>query len=318
MLRLVVSALLLLSTPYAFAEPGYPARNVTIIVPLAAGSGTDIMARELADGLSRKLGRSFIVENRPGANGIPATEHVARVPADGYTLMMGGNTTHSANPHLSKTLKYDPVRDFTPISRLATAGAVLIVSAKSEIRSMSDLVREAKAAPDRLTYGAPNSGAQIAGERIKQMSGVQITRVPYRSTPQAMTDVIGGNISFTFVDVAAALTNVKGGQARALAITSAKRTPLLPDVPTLDETGFPGFDITYWTGLFAPAGTPADVVATLDRTVMEIMTETRMRERLAAIGLDPAHLPQAQMSEYVRAQLAKWGELIRQAGIEPY
>ncbi len=317
MLRLALIAALFLAAPYVAAEPGYPTRSVTIVVPLAAGSGTDIMARELAEGLTRKLGRPFVVDNKPGANGIPASELVARAAGDGYTLMMGGNTTHSANPHLSKTLKYDPIRDFTPIARLVTAGAVLVVSPKSDIKSVADLVRAAKAAPDRLTYGAPNAGSQIAGERIKQIAGIEIARVPYRGTPQAMTDVIAGSITFTFVDVAAALANVTSGQARALAVTSARRTPLLPDVPTVQEAGFADFDVTYWNGLFGPAGMPADVVATLDRAVTEIMTETRMRDRLATIGLDPAHLPQGQMEELVKSELTRWGDLIRRAGIEP-
>jgi tripartite-type tricarboxylate transporter receptor subunit TctC len=317
MLRFALIAALSLASPYVAAEPGYPTRSVTIVVPRAAGRGTDIMARELAEGLARKLGRPFVVDNKPGANGIPASELVARAAGDGYTLMMGGNTTHSANPHLSKTLKYDPIRDFTPIARLVTAGAVLVVSPKSDIKSVADLVRAAKAAPDRLTYGAPNAGSQIAGERIKQIAGIEIARVPYRGTPQAMTDVIAGSITFTFVDVAAALANVTSGQVRALAVTSARRTPLLPDVPTVHEAGFPDFDVTYWNGLFGPAGLPADVVATLDRAVTEIMTETRMRDRLATIGLDPAHLPHGQMKELVKSELARWGDLIRRAGIEP-
>ena len=301
----------------ALAQDPYPSRNVTIIVPLAAGSGTDIMARVLAASLSARLGKSFTVENRPGANAITGAEYAARQPNDGYTLMFGGNGTHSANPHLSKTIKYDPIKDFTPISRLATAGAVLLVLPDSPYKSMADLIRDAKANPGKFTYGAPNAGSQIASETIKKTMGLDITRVPYRATPQAMTDVIAGTITMAFVDVAGALSNVTGGKARALVITSAKRSALLPDVPTMQEAGFKDFDLTYWTGLFGPANLPKDVVATLDRATAEIMNETAMKDTLRALGLEPSHLPASQMPAYVQAELDRWGVFVREAGIEP-
>ncbi len=301
----------------ALAQDAYPSRNVTIIVPLAAGSGTDIMARVLATGLTAKFGKSFIVENRPGANAITGAEYAARQPNDGYTLMFGGNGTHSANPHLSKNIKYDPIKDFTPIARLATAGAVLLVLPDSPYKSMADIVRGAKANPGKLSYGAPNVGSLIASETIKKVMGLDITRVPYRATPQAMTDVIAGVITMAFVDVAGALSNVTGGKARALVITSAKRSALLPDVPTMQEAGFKDFDLTYWTGLFGPANLPKDVVATLDRAASEIMGEKSMQDAVRALGLDPAHLPAAAMPAYVQAELDRWGVFVREAGIEP-
>ena len=303
--------------PVALAQDAYPSRNVTIIVPLAAGSGTDIMARVLATGLTAKFGKSFTVENRPGANAITGAEYAARQPNDGYTLMFGGNGTHSANPHLSKNIKYDPIKDFTPISRLATAGAVLLVLPDSPYKSMADLVRDAKANPGKLSYGAPNVGSLIASETIKKVMGLDITRVPYRATPQAMTDVIAGVITMAFVDVAGALSNVTGGKARALVITSAKRSALLPDVPTMQEAGFKDFDLTYWTGLFGPANLPKDVVATLDRAASEIMGEKAMQDAVRALGLEPAHLPAAAMPAYVQAELDRWGVFVREAGIEP-
>ena len=314
---LIAVAGLALSVSAALAQDAYPSRNVTIIVPLAAGSGTDIMARVLATSLSAKFGKSFTVENRPGAAGITGAEYSARQPNDGYTLMFGGNGTHSAGPHLSKNIKYDPIKDFTPISRLATAGAVLLVLPDSPYKSMADLVRDAKANPGKLTYGAPNSGSQIASETIKKVMGVDITRVPYRATPQAMTDVIAGTITMAFVDTAGALANVTSGKAGALVITSAKRSALLPDIPTMQEAGFKDFDLTYWTGLFGPANLPKDVVATLDRAASEIMGEKAMQDAVRALGLDPAHLPAAAMPAYVQAELDRWGGFVREAGIEP-
>ena len=314
---LIAVASLALSVSVALAQDAYPSRNVTIIVPLAAGSGTDIMARVLATGLTAKFGKSFIVENRPGANAITGAEYAARQPNDGYTLMFGGNGTHSANPHLSKNIKYDPIKDFTPIARLATAGAVLLVLPDSPYKSMADLVRGAKSNPGKLSYGAPNVGSLIGSETIKKVMGLDITRVPYRATPQAMTDVIAGVITMAFVDVAGALSNVTGGKARALVITSAKRSALLPDVPTMQEAGFKDFDLTYWTGLFGPADLPKDVVATLDRAASEIMGEKTMQDAVRALGLDPAHLPAAAMPAYVQAELDRWGVFVREAGIEP-
>ena len=314
---LIAVASLALSVSVALAQDAYPSRNVTIIVPLAAGSGTDIMARVLATGLTAKFGKSFIVENRPGANAITGAEYAARQPNDGYTLMFGGNGTHSANPHLSKNIKYDPIKDFTPIARLATAGAVLLVLPDSPYKSMADIVRGAKANPGKLSYGAPNVGSLIGSETIKKVMGLDITRVPYRATPQAMTDVIAGVITMAFVDVAGALSNVTGGKARALVITSAKRSALLPDVPTMQEAGFKDFDLTYWTGLFGPANLPKDVVATLDRAASEIMGEKSMQDAVRALGLDPAHLPAAAMPAYVQAELDRWGVFVREAGIEP-
>jgi tripartite-type tricarboxylate transporter receptor subunit TctC len=301
----------------AVAQDGYPSRNVTIVVPLAAGSGTDIMARVLAASLTAKLGKPFTVENRPGANGITGTDYLARQPNDGYTLMIGGNTTHSANPHLSKNVKYDPIKDFTPVSRLVTVGAVLVVPPGGSIRSIDDLVREARANPGKLTYGAPNSGAQIASETIKKMRGLDITRVPYRATPQAMTDVIAGTITTTFVDVAAALSNVTSGRLLALAITSAKRSALLPNVASMHELGFTGFDLTYWSGLFGPANLPAGVVSVLDRAASEIMNEASMQETLRGLGLDPSHMPALAMPAYVKIEMDRWGVFVRDAGIEP-
>ena len=299
------------------AQSSYPTHAITIVVPFGAGSGTDVMARTLADALSRKLGQPVVVENRPGGASIPAAEYVARAAPDGYTLFMGGNTTHSANPHLFKELRYDPLRDFTPISRLATAGAVLVVAPKSGLASFADLVTTAKADPGKLTYGASNSGSQIAAERVKRQYGIDLIRVPYKSTPQALTDVIAGNLSMTFVDVAAALSAVKSGQVRALAISSAQRTPLMPDVATLHELGVKGFDLTFWNGLFGPAKMPAEVTDILSRAAAEIMMTDQMSQRLSALGLDAAPLPAGQMEGYLRNELDKWGSYVREAGIEP-
>ena len=318
MFRIAFTALLAsLAVSQAQAQSSYPTRTVTIVVPFGAGSGTDVMARTLADELSKKVGQPVVVENRPGGASIPAAEYVARATPDGYTMFMGGNTTHSANPHLFKELRYDPLKDFTPISRLATAGAVLVVSPKSGLTSIADLVKAAKADPGKLTYGASNSGSQIAAERIKREYGIDMIRVPYKSTPQAMTDVIGGTLTMTFVDVAAALSAVKNGQVRALAISSAARTPLMPEVATMQELGVKGFDLTFWNGLFGPAKMPSDIASRLSKDTAEIMMTDQMKQRLAALGLDAAPLPASEMNSYIKTELDKWGAYVRESGIEP-
>lgn len=316
MLRALIAGLFMIAAAQASAQ-NYPTRPITLIVPFGAGSGTDVMARTLADELGKKLGQSVVIENRPGGSSIPAAEFVARAAPDGYTLFMGGNTTHSANPHLFKELRYDPLKDFTPISRLATAGAVLVVSPKSEFKSIADVVKAAKADPGKLSYGASNSGSQIAAEQINRVGGVDITRVPYKSTPQALSDVIAGHLSMTFVDVAAALSAVKSGQVRALAISSGTRSKLLPDVATMAELGFPGFDLTFWNGLFGPANMPAGIAAKLSDAAAEIMMTEQMTQRLSALGLDAAPLPATQMDGYMRSELDKWGSYVRESGIQP-
>jgi tripartite-type tricarboxylate transporter receptor subunit TctC len=317
MTRILFTCIALLTAVSASAQTPYPTRAITLVVPFGAGSGTDVMARTLADELSKKLGQPVIIDNRPGGSSIPAAEYVARAAPDGYTLFMGGNTTHSANPHLFKELRYDPLKDFTPISRLATAGAVLVVSPKSDFKSVADVVKAAKADPGKLSYGVSNSGSQIAAERIKRVSGVDIIRVPYKTTPQALTDVISGHLNMTFVDVAAALSAVQGGQVRALAISSAARSKLMPDVQTMQELGYPGFDLTFWNGLFGPAKMPVDIAAVLSKAAAEIMATDQMTQRLSVLGLDATPLPAAQMDAYIRTELDKWGAYVRESGIEP-
>ncbi len=318
MLRKVCyTLLLLLAAGGAFAESAYPNRPVTIVVVTAPGGGMDITARALAERLSHKLAQTFVVENRPGAGGVTAAEYVARSPGDGYTILMGGNSTHSASPHLFRSIKYDPIGDFKPIARLATAGAVIVVSSKSSLRSMSDLVREAKAAPDHFNYGSPNPGGQVIGEKIKQTAGIQMLRVPYRGTPQALTDVVAGTTTLTVVDAAAALGALNSGQVRALAISSAQRSMLLPDIPTLQEQGFVDFDVSYWNGMFVPAGTPSEVVVILERTLRDLMNDHVIRDRFINAGLNPAYLSHEAMDAYVQTELVRWGVFIKQAGIQP-
>jgi tripartite-type tricarboxylate transporter receptor subunit TctC len=313
----VLSLLAVATAAPAAAQTDYPNRPITLVVPFGAGSGTDSMARELAQQLSANLGQTVVVENKPGASGLIATEFAARAAPDGYTLLMAGNTTHSANPYLFKTLRYDPIKDFTPIARLATSPFVLVVSPKGDVKSVADLIKAAKAAPGTMTYGAPSSAATVAGETLKQKAGINITQVPYKQTPQAMTDVMGTNTSMAFVDLAAVLTNIKAGNLTALATSGPERTPLLPDVPTMAESGITGTNIIAWVGVFAPANVPPAIRAKLDAAVKQLMSSDKIQNRLVLMGLDPAYMPTGETEAFVKTELARWGEMIKAAGIEP-
>ncbi|MBI1203142.1 MAG: tripartite tricarboxylate transporter substrate binding protein [Rhodopseudomonas sp.] len=318
--RLLAIALLTAVTPAtvpAWAQSDYPNHPITLVVPFGAGSGTDSMARELAQQLSANLGQTVVVENKPGASGIIATEYAARAKPDGYTLLMAGNTTHSANPYLFKKLPYDPIKDFTPIARLATAPFVLVVSSKGPYKTIADVVAAAKAKPGTMTYGAPSSAAIVAGETMKQVAGVTVTQVRYKQTPQAMTDVMGQITSMAFVDLAAALTNIKADNLRALVTTGPERTPLLPNVPTMAESGFPGTNIIAWVGVFAPAHIPADVRSKLDAAVKQLMSTAKIQNRLTLMGLDPAYMASTETDAFVKTELTRWGGMIHKADIKP-
>ncbi len=317
MLRSLLVAALLAAAAPAVAQDAYPSRNIQLIVPFGAGSGTDSMARELAQALSNELGQTVVVDNRPGANGMIAAELAAKAPGDGYTLVMAGNTTHSANPYLFKTLRYDPIKDFTPIARLATAPFVLVVPASGKYKTLPELIADAKAEPGKMNYGAPSSAATVSGETLKQMAGINLTEVRYRQTPQAMTDVLGGAINMAFLDLAACLSNVKSGNLRALVTTGAQRTPRLPDVPTMAESGYAGVNIIAWVGVFAPANVPPAITAKLDAAVKKVMATDRIQNRLTGMGLDPAYAPADETSAFVKSELLHWGEMIKKAGIEP-
>jgi tripartite-type tricarboxylate transporter receptor subunit TctC len=299
------------------ARAAWPERPVTMVVPFAAGSGTDTVARIVAEQLSAKIGQGVVVENRAGANGSVAATYVARANPDGYTLFMTTNTSHSANPSLMKTLTYDPVADFAPVARMGNLPFLLVVDPKLPVTSVAELVAHAKANPGKLTYASGNSTGIVAGATFAKRAGIDILHVPYRSTPPAITDMIGSRISMMFVDITASLTQINAGALRALAVTTAERSKLLPNLPSMQEAGVPEFDITSWNGIFAPARTPPDVVSRLSRELTAIATDPAITKRLADIGFDAFPQTPDELGAFVKAQLANWSRMIREAGIEP-
>ena len=307
-------ALALLAQQYAAAEV-YPARPIRLVVPFAAGSATDSVARILGQELSQRLGQNVVVENRPGANGQLAAAFVAKAAADGYTLFMTTNTTHSANPHLYRTLPYDPVKDFEPVVRTGTLPFMLVVTNSLPVDSTAQLIKYAKAHPGTLAYGTANSASLVGAETINAMAGIDLLRVSYKSNPEAITDLVAGRLQVMVADFIGAIPHVKAGRLKLLAVTTAKRSTLLPHAPPIADT-LSGYDLTSWNGIFAPAGTPKEIVARLAGEMLAVLARRQVRQRLAAIGFEVDPMGPEPLAAYVREQIAYWGKLVRQAGIE--
>ena len=304
------------ATP-ARAQPWRPARSVTILVPFAAGSGTDAVSRIMAGLLEPIWGQPVVVENRPGANGALAAGATARAAPDGMTLMMTTNTPSAANPALMKKLDYDPVADFTALSRTGNFNFWLVVPTASPFRNVADLLAAAKAKPGDISYASGNSTGIVAGGAIAAQAGVEMTHVPYRSTPPAITDVIAGRVSCMVVDVSSSHGQVKGGQLRALGVTTKQRSKLLPDIPALDEVGLPGFDVAAWAGLIGPARMPAAMVASINADVRSVWDRPETVKRLADIGFDGFSSAPDEFAGFIKDEIVKWGRMARAAGIEP-
>ena len=295
----------------------YPSSPITLVVPFAAGSGTDAVARVIAQKLSDRLQQQVVVDNKPGASAQIGAVFVARAKPDGYTLFMTTNTSHSANPSLFQNLKYDHIKDFTPIVRTGELPFALVVANRLPIKSLKELIDYAKANPGKLSYATPNSTSLVASETLKRMAGIDIVGVPYKSSPQAMTDVVGGQIELYVTDFGSGLGMIKADKVRALAVTPANGSKILPNLPAVAQA-LPGFDLTSWNGIFGPAGLPKPIVERISTEVIAILAEKEVQDRLAVIGFEvmPSASPEI-FTKYVADQLAQWTRLIKQAGIKP-
>jgi tripartite-type tricarboxylate transporter receptor subunit TctC len=314
---LVLTLLALLLAPAVHAQQ-YPARAVKFILPFGPGSGTDITARNFAEALRIELGETFVVENRPGANGFIAAEAVARAAPDGYTLMLTATTTHSTNPYLFKKLPYDPVKDFEPVSSLTEGYYLLIVHKDMPVNTMQELITWIKANPAKASYGWGATVSQITGATFLKRVGAAATGVPYKSSPQAVTDLIGGQLTFVFQDMLSVLPQARAGRMKVLATTSPARIPTLPDVPLMAEAGLPNFHAAAYTGIFAPAGTPAPIIRRLNDAIGRIQRKQEFAAKLetccAAYML--INTP-AEFAAYLHKDRAMWAERITAADIKP-
>jgi tripartite-type tricarboxylate transporter receptor subunit TctC len=317
-MKSIVCAFALLLLPgFAAGAENFPQKPVTIIVPFGAGSGTDAVTRVIAQPLSLALKQTVIVENKPGANGAIAATQVARAAPGGYTLLMSTNSPHSAAPSLNKVINYDPIKDFAPLSRVGSFTFMVAAHRDVPATSVKELIAFAKAHPGELSYASGNTSGIVAGETLKHAAEVNILHVPYKSIPPALNDVLAGRVSLILTDLTPGMPHVKAGTLRALAVTRIRRSALIPDVPTLEEAGVPGFDMDSWAGLFAPAGTPPEIVAQLNGELRKIIDEPETKARIAAMGFEAFSSSPDELGAFVKVQLTKWTKMIKDAGIEP-
>jgi tripartite-type tricarboxylate transporter receptor subunit TctC len=301
----------------AMAQEAYPSRSVRIIVPFAAGGGADAVARALAQKLSERMGQQFIVDNRPGGAGNIGTEAAARAAPDGYTLLLTG-PSHVTNAHLFRQLPFDPLRGFAPISLLTSAPYVLVASPMLNARNFPELLAPARSSSQPLSYGSAGNGTagHLAMEMIKAEAGVDLVHVPYRGSPPLLTDLMAGRIAVAFDNVLSSSPAIAAGQLRALAVSGRTRAPSLPDVPTISETGLPGFDVTVWQGALFPAGVEPAIIIRLATEMALAMQANDMRARLTALGVEPIGGTPAEFSSFLAQEHQRWGDVIRRSGAQ--
>ena len=304
------------AVPFAASAQTYPAKPVTIVVPFAAGGTTDILARVIGQALTKELGQSVVVDNRAGAGGNIGASLAAKAPADGYTLFMGTVGTHAINQSLYKKLPFDPIKDFQPLTRVAMVPNLLVANPGKPYKNVKELIAYAKANPGKVNFGSSGSGSSIhlSGELFNSMAKVDMVHVPYKGSAPAVTDLLGGQIDIMFDNMPSAIQHVRSGKLRPLAVTTAKRSPELPDVPTIAEAGVPGYEATSWFGMFAPAGTPAPVVARLNTALTKVLADAEVKKKLAEQGAEPYGEKPEQFAEFIRKETAKWGKVVQDSG----
>src|SRR5579862_3822940 len=313
---LVGAAFLLALAGLAAAQGAYPSRPVHLFVPFPPGGAVDIVARTLGDELARRWNGTVVVENRPGAGGVIATEAAAKAAPDGYTLIIVA-TGHALNPHLYAKLPYDSFTDFTPITLIGTSPNMLLVRADSPFKSLGDVIAAARAHPGELSFGHAGNGTSphLAGELLKYMAKIDITAVPYKGGAPALADLIGGHIPMTFNNIPESIAQIMAGTVRPLGVTTAMRSPVLPDVPAIAESGLPGFDTGVWWGLLGPGGLPTELETKLARDCIDAVKTPTMTARLLALGATPIGGSPADFTALIRADYDKWGPIIKAAGI---
>ena len=314
-LRWILGVVLCVLAHGAFAQ-AYPNHSIRLVVPFPAGGTTDILARDVAKQLTETLGQAVVVDNRPGAGGNIGADLVAKAAPDGYTLLMGTVGTHAINPSLYAKMPYDHVKDFVPVVLVAGVPNVLVVNPSVPVNTVADLVKLAKAKPGSINFASSGSGTSIhlSGELFKTMAGVDMTHVPYKGSSPALTDLMGGQVQIMFDNLPSSLPLIKSGKLRAVAVTSLKRAPALPDVPTVAESGFPGFEASSWFGILAPAGTPAPIVARLNAEVNKWLQSPEAKQQLLTQGAEAAGGPPESFVAHIRAETEKWAKVVKASG----
>jgi tripartite-type tricarboxylate transporter receptor subunit TctC len=319
LLALLALPLAILVGPAPAHAQAFPNKPVRLVVPFPPGGPLDTVGRALAQKLTEAWGQSVIVDNRPGAGGNIGADLVAKAAPDGYTVVMGALSTHAVNPSLYAKMPYDAIKDFAPITLVAITPNVLVVNPSLPVNSVRELVAYAKANPGKLAFGSGSNGSagHLAGELFKADTGTDLLHVPFKGAAPAMQALLSGDIQLMFDNLASASAQVKAGKLKALAVTTARRSPLAPDLPTMAESGLPGFDISTWFGLLAPAGTPPDVVARWNAEVGRILRTPDMRERLTAMGAEAAPDTPAEFAQFIASEAAKYARIVKVSGAKP-
>lgn len=306
----------LLATVPAAAQAAYPNKTITIIVPFSAGGTTDILARIVGQALTTELGQTVVVDNRAGAGGNIGGQAAARASADGYTLFMGTVGTHAINASLYKKMPFDPIKDFAPLTRVANVPNLLVANPAQPFKNVKELIAYGKAHPGQLNFGSSGNGTSIhlSGELFKTMAKVDMQHVPYKGSAPAMTDLLGNQIAIMFDNMPSAIQHVRSGKLRAIAVTTAKRSPELPDVPTIAEAGVPGYEATSWFGLFAPAGTPPAVISKLNTAVVKVLANSEIKKKINEQGAEVYSETPEQFAAFIQKESVKWGKVVRDSG----
>jgi len=298
------------------ATPAFPARPIRFIVPNAAGGSTDLVARTVAHKAGEGLGQQVVIDNRPGSGGIIGTELVAKAQADGHTLLMGTIGNLAISPHLYRKLAYDPIKDFAPVTQLASAAYMLVIHPSVPAKSVKELVALARSRPSQLNYASAGSGtgSHLSAELFRSAAGIALVHVPYKGGTPAITDVIAGQVQIMLNGIPSSMPHLKSGRIRALAVTTARRSPAAPELPTMAEAGYPGAESTSWTGVLAPAGTPAGVIARLNTEFVRALRTPEVSARLSADGAVPVGSSAAEFAAYLRSELVKWRKVVKASG----
>ena len=312
---LTLMALYALIAGSAFAQT-WPSKPIKYVVPFAPGGSTDILGRTISEKLSVALGQPVVVDNKPGAGGGLGADFVAKAAPDGYTIMGGTISTHAINASLYSNLPYDPVKDFVAVTLLARVPNMLVVNPDVPAKTVAELIALMKANPGKYTFASAGNGTSqhLSGELFKSMAGVEMQHIPYKGSPPALQDVVGGQVTMTFDNITTAWPLAKAGKLRALAVTTAKRSPVAPDVPTLAESGLAGFEVGSWQGVFAPAGTPPAIVKRLNAEIVKILSMPDVKEKILALGAEPVGDTSEQFTAYVKTEVVKWSDVVKKSG----
>jgi len=319
MAAMVLGATMTTTRAVATEAANWPTQPVKLIVPFAPGGTSDVLAREIAARLQVALKQTVVVDNKAGAGGVLGADSVAKAAPDGYTVLLGTIATHAINPALMPRMPYKADRDFAPVILLGKISNVLLIGPGAQARTVKDIVAAAKAKPGDITFASAGQGTSqhLSGEVFRLMTGADLTHVPYKGSAPAIQDVMGGQVPMSFETVTVALPQIKAGKVKAVAVTSARRSAQLPDVPTLAEAGVPGFDVSSWQALYLPAGTPPAIVAKLNAEVQKIVAQPEVKARMESLGLEYAPNTPAQFTEFQKAEQARWAKVIKDGNVKP-